>query len=95
LQAEKAQGVKLGGLNAKGIANREQAQRRAEALRPIFGALAGMSHRKMAAELNAMGEGRDSDRVNSLIAPRNWPRWQSTGLSIRYHPNNARSVDAG
>jgi DNA invertase Pin-like site-specific DNA recombinase len=49
LQAEKAQGVKLGGLNAKGIANRERAQRRAEALRPIFGALAGMSHRKMAA----------------------------------------------
>jgi len=55
LQAKKAQGVKLGGLNAKGIANREEAQQRAEGLRPIFAGLAGMSHRKMAAELNAMG----------------------------------------
>jgi DNA invertase Pin-like site-specific DNA recombinase len=55
LQAAKAKGVKLGGLNAKGIANREEAQQRAEALRPVFDGLAGMSHRKMAAELNAMG----------------------------------------
>ena len=55
LRAKKAQGVKLGGLNAKGIANREEAQQRAEALRPVFAGLAGMSHRKMAAELNAMG----------------------------------------
>jgi len=35
LQAKKAQGVKLGGLNAKGIANREEAQQRAEGLRPL------------------------------------------------------------
>jgi DNA invertase Pin-like site-specific DNA recombinase len=55
LAAKKAQGVKLGGLNAKGIANREEAQQRAEALRPIFAGLAGMSHRKMATELNALG----------------------------------------
>jgi DNA invertase Pin-like site-specific DNA recombinase len=55
LAAKKAQGVKLGGLNAKGIANREEAQQRAEALRPVFAGLAGLSHRKMAAELNAMG----------------------------------------
>jgi DNA invertase Pin-like site-specific DNA recombinase len=55
LAAKKAQGVKLGGLNAKGIANREEAQQRAEALRPVFDGMAGMSHRKMAAELNAMG----------------------------------------
>src|SRR6476660_5177780 len=55
LQAKKAQGVKLSGLNAKGIANREEAQQRAEALRPVFAGLAGMSHRRMAAELNAMG----------------------------------------
>jgi DNA invertase Pin-like site-specific DNA recombinase len=55
LAAKKAQGAKLGGLNAKGIANREEAQQRAEALRPVFAGLAGMSHRKMAAELNAMG----------------------------------------
>jgi DNA invertase Pin-like site-specific DNA recombinase len=53
LAAKKAQGVKLGGLNAKGIANREEALDRSEQLRPVFAELAGMSHRKMAAELNA------------------------------------------
>src|ERR1700726_4153778 len=53
LAAKKAQGVKLGGLNAKGIANREEALERSEQLRPVFAELAGMSHRKMAAELNA------------------------------------------
>jgi DNA invertase Pin-like site-specific DNA recombinase len=36
LAAKKAQGVKLGGLNAKGIANRDEAKARAEALRPIL-----------------------------------------------------------
>ena len=36
LAAKKAQGVKLGGLNAKGIANRDQAKERAEQLRPTF-----------------------------------------------------------
>ena len=51
LAAKKAQGVKLGGLNAKG--NREEALERAEQLRLVFAELAGMSHRKMAAELNA------------------------------------------
>jgi DNA invertase Pin-like site-specific DNA recombinase len=55
LAAEEAQGVKLGGLNAKGVANREEAQQRAKALRPVFAGLACMSHRKMAAVLNAMG----------------------------------------
>jgi DNA invertase Pin-like site-specific DNA recombinase len=53
LAAKKAQGVKLGGLNAKGIANREDAKARAEALRPIFVELAGKSSRAIAAELNA------------------------------------------
>ena len=53
LAAKKAQGVKLGGLNAKGIANRDEALERSEQLRPVFAELAGMSHRKMAAELNA------------------------------------------
>jgi hypothetical protein len=52
-EQKKAQGVKLGGLNAIGIANREEALVRAEQLRPVFAELAGMSHRKMAAELNA------------------------------------------
>lgn len=53
LAARKAQGVKLGGLNAKGIQNRAQAQARAEALRPILTELAGLSARSIAAELNA------------------------------------------
>jgi len=53
LAAKKAQGVKLGGLNAKGIAAREEAKARAEALRPIFDELKGMSARAIAAELDA------------------------------------------
>jgi DNA invertase Pin-like site-specific DNA recombinase len=53
LAAKKAQGVKLGGPNAKGIANRQEALERAEQLRPVFAELAGMSHRQMAVELNA------------------------------------------
>jgi hypothetical protein len=53
LAAKKAQGVKLGRLNAKGITNREEALERAEQPRPVFAELAGMSQRKMAAELNA------------------------------------------
>ena len=52
LAAKKAQGVKLGGLNAKGIQNRDEAKARAEALRPVFKELAGMSARAIAAELN-------------------------------------------
>jgi DNA invertase Pin-like site-specific DNA recombinase len=53
LAAKKAQGVKFGGLNAKGIANREEARERAEQLRPVLAELAGLSRRKMALELNA------------------------------------------
>ena len=52
LAAAKARGVKLGGLNAKGIRNRDEAKERAETLRPIFAELAGMSARKIAATLN-------------------------------------------
>jgi DNA invertase Pin-like site-specific DNA recombinase len=53
LAAKKAQGVKLGGLNAKGIAARAEAKARAEALRPIFDELKGKSARAIAAELDA------------------------------------------
>src|SRR5271169_1210194 len=52
LAAKKAQGVKLGGLNAKGIVNRDEAKARAEALRPIMAELNGLSARAIAAELN-------------------------------------------
>jgi DNA invertase Pin-like site-specific DNA recombinase len=52
LAAKKAQGVKLGGLNAKGIRNQEEARERAEALRAIFAELAGQSARAIAAALN-------------------------------------------
>jgi DNA invertase Pin-like site-specific DNA recombinase len=55
LAAKKAQGFALGGLNAGGIKNRDEAKERAEQLRPIFAELAGLSTRKIAAELNARG----------------------------------------
>jgi hypothetical protein len=52
LAAKKAQVVKLGGFKARGIAAREEAKVRAEALRPILVELAGMSANAIAAELN-------------------------------------------
>src|SRR2546430_14453338 len=52
LAAKKAQGVKLGGLNAKGIQNRDEAKERAEQLRPIFNELVGQSARAIATALN-------------------------------------------
>lgn len=55
LAAAKARGVKLGGLNAKGIENQQAARERAEELRPIFAELAGLSDRQAAAELNRRG----------------------------------------
>jgi DNA invertase Pin-like site-specific DNA recombinase len=55
LAAKKAQGVKLGGLNAKGIANREEARARAEALRPLLAELSSLSANAIAAELNKRG----------------------------------------
>ena len=45
-------GVKLGGLNAKGIQNCDEARQRAEILRPILSELAGMTARAIARELN-------------------------------------------
>jgi DNA invertase Pin-like site-specific DNA recombinase len=52
LAAKKAQGVKLGGLNAGLIRVSDEAKARAEALRPVFDELKGMSARAIAAELN-------------------------------------------
>jgi DNA invertase Pin-like site-specific DNA recombinase len=52
LATKKAQGIKLGGLNAGGIKKRDEALERAESLRAIFAELAGMSARAVAAELN-------------------------------------------
>ena len=66
LAAAKARGVKLGGLNAKGIRNREEARGRAEALRPLLAELAGRSARAIAAELNGRG-----------IATPNGGRWHA------------------
>jgi hypothetical protein len=42
----------LGGLNAGGIRKRDEAQQRAEELRPVFAELSGMSARGIAAALN-------------------------------------------
>jgi Resolvase, N terminal domain len=55
LAAAKKRGVRLGGLNAKGIAEQQAARQRAEQLRPIFAELADMSARKTAEELNRRG----------------------------------------
>jgi DNA invertase Pin-like site-specific DNA recombinase len=52
LAAKKAQGIKLGGLNAGGIRKRDEALDRAEQLRPVFTELAGMSGRAIAVVLN-------------------------------------------
>jgi DNA invertase Pin-like site-specific DNA recombinase len=52
LAAKKAQGVRLGGLNAGGIKKRDEALDRAEGLRTVFTELTGMSTRAIAAELN-------------------------------------------
>ena len=48
--AKKAQGVKLGGLNAKGIQTVSEARARAEALRPVLAELAG--HRRVRSRPN-------------------------------------------
>jgi DNA invertase Pin-like site-specific DNA recombinase len=55
LAAKKAQGVQLGGLNAKGVQNRDEAKARAEALRPVLVELAGKSANAIAIELNRRG----------------------------------------
>jgi DNA invertase Pin-like site-specific DNA recombinase len=55
LQAAKARGVKLGGTNARSIANRDEAQRRAEQLKPLLAELASLSANKAALELNKRG----------------------------------------
>jgi DNA invertase Pin-like site-specific DNA recombinase len=55
LQAAKARGVKLGGTNPQSIANRNEANKRAKELRPIFNELSGMSANAAAAELNRRG----------------------------------------
>ena len=52
LAAKKAQGVKLGGLNAGGVAKRDAALERARALAPIFNELDGKSAREIARILN-------------------------------------------
>ena len=56
LAAKKAQGVKLGGLNAKGIKNCDEAKERAEALRPLFAELKGLSANAVARELSSAPE---------------------------------------
>jgi DNA invertase Pin-like site-specific DNA recombinase len=55
LAAKKAQGVKLGGLNAKGVRNRDEAKARAEALRPVLAELSSLSANAIAVELNKRG----------------------------------------
>jgi DNA invertase Pin-like site-specific DNA recombinase len=53
LAVRKAQGIRLGGLNAGLVKVRDEAKARAEALRPILAELKDKSARAIAAELNA------------------------------------------
>jgi DNA invertase Pin-like site-specific DNA recombinase len=85
LAAKRAQGVKLGGLNAKGIANRDEAKARAEALRPILAELSGLSARAIAAELNARG-----------IATPSGGKWHAeTIIRVQSRLAHARRTDGG
>jgi DNA invertase Pin-like site-specific DNA recombinase len=52
LAAAKAKGVKLGGITAGSIKNRDEAKQRTEVLRPIFAELDGLSDRATARALN-------------------------------------------
>src|SRR5215469_12258616 len=49
MKQAKARGVRIGGLRSKGRELQQEAQQRAEALRPIFTELAGKSARAIAA----------------------------------------------
>jgi DNA invertase Pin-like site-specific DNA recombinase len=55
LAAAKLRGVKLGGLNAGGIAKKQAAADFAELMRPLFAELAALSARQAAEALNARG----------------------------------------
>ena len=55
LAAAKARGVVIGGLRDKGRELQAEAEARAEALRPVFVGLAGLSHRAVAKALNDRG----------------------------------------
>jgi DNA invertase Pin-like site-specific DNA recombinase len=55
LAAARKRGVKLGGRNAHSDLTEAEARARAEALRPLFDEIAGLSARAAAAELNARG----------------------------------------
>jgi DNA invertase Pin-like site-specific DNA recombinase len=67
LAAKRAQGVKLGGLRAKGIQARDEARARAEALRPVFEELKGESANAIARELNARQIGTPSGNPWSAV----------------------------
>ncbi len=79
LGAAKARGVKLGGLNAKGIKNRDAAKERAQALLPILAELNGMSARAIAAQLN----------VRNVPAPNGGPWYAVTVIRVQ------RRLEAG
>src|SRR5712664_2501572 len=73
LAAAKSRGVKLGGLNAKGIKNRDAAKERARALLPILAELNGMSARAIAAQLN----------LRSIPTPNGGPWYAVTVIRVQ------------
>jgi DNA invertase Pin-like site-specific DNA recombinase len=70
LAAAKRRGIKLGGLNAKGIAIQQAAADFAEQLRPVFAELRNLTTRACAEELNRRG-----------IAAPNGGRWHAIQVS--------------
>jgi DNA invertase Pin-like site-specific DNA recombinase len=74
LAMKKAQGVELGGLNAGGVKNRDEAKERAEALRPILAELNGFSARAIAAQLN----------VRKVPTPNGGPWYAATVIRVRH-----------
>src|SRR6266404_7478505 len=73
LGAAKARGVKLVGLNAQGIKNRDAAKERAQALLPILVELNGMSARAIAAQLN----------VRNVLTPNGGPWYAVTVIRVQ------------
>ena len=74
LGAAKARGVKLGGLNAGGIKNRDAAKERAQALLPILAELDGLSARAIATQLN----------VRKVPTPNGGPWYAVTVIRVQH-----------
>jgi hypothetical protein len=81
IAGEFTRGVVIGGLRDNGLELQREAEERAEALRPVFAELAGLSHRAAAKSLNERGiktaTGKDAvskrPRNPYTSKPKEWP----------------------